>query len=89
MALDPSPEKRALVTAAEVFKSKSGLAKALGMSKQGIHPYFHTSRPFPAELCPTVERLTREQGSAVLCEELRPDVEWSVLRHKPRRAKAA
>jgi DNA-binding transcriptional regulator YdaS (Cro superfamily) len=32
---------------------------------------------FPTEHCPTCERLT---GRAVLCEELRPDVEWDVLR---------
>lgn len=29
----------------------------------------------PAEYCPAIERLT-----GVRCEELRPDVEWSVLR---------
>lgn len=31
----------------------------------------------PAEYCPGIERLT--QG-AVRCEDLRPDVDWSVLR---------
>lgn len=31
----------------------------------------------PAEYCPTIER---ETGGAVRCEELRPDIEWHVLR---------
>lgn len=34
---------------------------------------------FPSEHCPTCERLT---GGAVTCEELRPDVEWGVLRQQ-------
>ena len=35
------------------------------------------TRPIPAEHCPAIERAT---GGAVRCEELRPDVAWSVLR---------
>lgn len=31
----------------------------------------------PERYCPTIERIT---GGAVRCEELRPDVEWGVLR---------
>lgn len=31
----------------------------------------------PERYCPTIERIT---NGAVRCEELRPDVEWSVLR---------
>lgn len=34
----------------------------------------------PAEHCPAIERVTRERGSVVTCEELRPDVDWAVLR---------
>ena len=37
----------------------------------------------PAEYCPLIERKT-----GVTCEELRPDVQWSVLRNK-RRPKVA
>jgi DNA-binding transcriptional regulator YdaS (Cro superfamily) len=32
----------------------------------------------PAEQCPNIERLT-----GIRCEELRPDVAWSVLRSAP------
>ncbi len=34
-------------------------------------------RRTPAERCPAIERAT---GGLVRCEDLRPDVEWSVLR---------
>ena len=34
-------------------------------------------RQVPAERCPDIERVT---GGAVTCEDLRPDVDWSVLR---------
>lgn len=43
----------------------------------------------PAEHCPSIERATRAAAAAhanpsmvVLCEELRPDVGWSVLREQ-------
>ena len=34
----------------------------------------------PAEYCPLIEKATREKGEPVSCEELRPDIAWSVLR---------
>ena len=34
-----------------------------------------------AERCPSIERAT---GGAVTCEELRPDVDWAVLRNSSR-----
>lgn len=34
----------------------------------------------PAEHCPAIERAT---GGAVRCEDLRPDVDWAVLRGAP------
>ena len=43
----------------------------------------------PAEYCPGIERLTRERGAPVLCERLRPDVDWAVLRSKSGRQKKA
>ena len=39
-----------------------------------------TPRQVPAEHCPAIERAT---AGAVRCEELRPDVDWSVLRSAP------
>ncbi|NPI99188.1 transcriptional regulator, partial [Escherichia coli] len=37
----------------------------------------HRVRQLPAERCPAIERATRGE---VLCEELRPDIDWSYLR---------
>jgi len=38
----------------------------------------------PAEYCPLIEKAT-----GVRCEELRPDVEWAVLRKSSKQPKAA
>jgi DNA-binding transcriptional regulator YdaS (Cro superfamily) len=37
-------------------------------------------RTVPAQHCPAIERLTE---GAVCCEDLRPDIEWGVLRARP------
>lgn len=36
----------------------------------------------PADHCPAVERETRAAGDVVTCEEMRPDIPWSVLREQ-------
>ena len=38
------------------------------------------TRGIPVEQCPAVERATREAGSPVPCEELRPDLTWRRVR---------
>lgn len=60
--------------------SASALAAALGVSIQRLTNW--TSRGVPAEQCPAIERYTRQIGSPVTCEELRPDIDWGVLREK-------
>lgn len=53
------------------------LAANLGMSYQAIQFWRKKGRKYatPAEYAPTIERL-----SGVPCEELRPDVDWAVVR---------
>lgn len=81
MSTKLSPEKEALHRAATVLGSQAALAEICGYAdRRGVSPYFTTERAFPAEHCPTVERATREKGTPVLCEELRPDVDWPYLR---------
>ena len=65
----------------------SKLADCIGVRYQLIQGWRMTGRKYatPAEHCPTVERTT---GGAVRCEELRPDVDWAVLR-SPDAPKAA
>jgi DNA-binding transcriptional regulator YdaS (Cro superfamily) len=88
---DPTPpEKQALLRAAEVLGGQSALASALGFAdRRHVWPWFNTSRRVPAEHCPGIERATRERGKPVLCEELRPDVAWSVLREQAAPAESA
>lgn len=77
-----SPEKQALRRAAEVIGGQAALATALGFNdRRNVWPWFNDPRRrVPAEHCPAIERATRERGAPVLCEELRPDVAWEVLR---------
>jgi DNA-binding transcriptional regulator YdaS (Cro superfamily) len=73
-----SPEKQALRRAAEILGGQAALAAVCGYpDRRHVWPYFNTSRRFPAEHCPTVEKATK---GVVRCEELRPDVSWEVLR---------
>ena len=55
----------------------ANLARALGVSPVMISQWISGVKAVPAERCPVIERAT---GGAVRCEELRPDVEWNVLR---------
>lgn len=76
-------EKAALRRAAEVLGGQAAVAAACGFSdRRHVWPWFNTDRRIPAEHCPAIERATRARGDPVLCEELRSDVAWSVLREQ-------
>ena len=57
----------------------TALSRALGITGRSVVHQWRLNR-VPAEHCPDIERL-----SGVRCEELRPDVNWAVLRAKPAR----
>lgn len=62
-------------------ETQMGLAAKLGMKNSVlVNQWANGVRQVPAERCPAIERAT---GGAVRCEELRPDVEWGVLRGAP------
>jgi DNA-binding transcriptional regulator YdaS (Cro superfamily) len=88
MANTSYPSKAALDRAWRIVGSKGALTEAVGLKKQGMTPYYEGERPFPSDYCPVVERLTSEAGEPVLCEELRPDIPWGVLRKPSRKAAA-
>lgn len=67
--------------AVEIVGTQVLLAAALGVSKSAVGQWKEEGRRVPAEHCPVIERLT---AGAVRCEELRPDIEWSVLRNEGR-----
>lgn len=84
-----APEKAALYRAAQVLGGREALATLLGLQDaRSVWPYFARRRFLP-EYCLVVERATRERGQPVLCEELRPDVAWDVVRNNPLPAHAA
>lgn len=67
-----------LAKAASIVGSKASLAHLLGVTKAAVSQWTEIGRRVPAEHCPRIEGATR---GAVRCEELRPDVEWHVLRN--------
>lgn len=63
--------------AARIVGSQVALAALLGVTKAAVNQWKDPSRKVPAEHCPVIERAT---NGAVRCEDLRPDIEWAVLR---------
>lgn len=96
METDKPPEKLALERAAAALGGQAAVAKVIGYTdRRNVWPWFNTSRPFPADYCPALERETRRVAAErrdpsliVTCEQLRPDVAWEVLRDKPADAAA-
>jgi DNA-binding transcriptional regulator YdaS (Cro superfamily) len=67
----------------EYVKAERGrsaaLASALGIAPELVSQWANDARRVPAERCPSIEAAT---GSAVRCEDLRPDIAWGVLREQ-------
>lgn len=76
----------AMQRAGEILGSRALLAKRLEVSPSMISQLCTGARPVPTELAIAVER---ETGGAVTVEQLRPDIDWSVIRGKPAPTKAA
>jgi DNA-binding transcriptional regulator YdaS (Cro superfamily) len=60
----------------------SKLALSINTHQSLVSTWAAGRRRVPASRCPDIERAT---GGAVTCEELRPDVDWSVLRRIAKR----
>lgn len=75
--------KHPIDRAAHVVGSQTALAVVLGVSKGAVSQWKEEGRQVPAEHCPAIEKATDGQ---VRCEDLRPDIEWSVLRQSLREA---
>jgi DNA-binding transcriptional regulator YdaS (Cro superfamily) len=70
----------AIERAIKCFGSQAAMASALGVTQPTISEWLRGERKVPTKRCPVIERETRARGVVILCEELRPDVAWSVLR---------
>ncbi|WP_150590662.1 helix-turn-helix domain-containing protein [Pandoraea eparura] len=78
-----TPEQLALAKAVEIVGGQSALALALRewhptIQQPHVAKWLKSPNGCPADYCPDIERLTKGQ---VTCEQLRPRVNWAVLRH--------
>lgn len=62
------------------------LALELGISASYLSQMATGYRPVKPAFCPMIESLT---GGLVRCEDLRPDIDWSVLRRPNENEKTA
>lgn len=74
---------------AAVLGSQAAIAALLGVTKAAVGQWKGPDRRIPAEHCPTLERETSRLGCPVWCEQMRPDIDWAVLRLKPAPCSAA
>lgn len=68
-----------IAAACELAGGQAKLANVLGVTPSAVHQWVKGVREVPAERCPEIEAAT---GGQVTCEQLRPDVRWSVLRQQ-------
>lgn len=72
----------ALIEAVKLATGQSALADKLSalapspVSQARVWNWVNRDQRAPAEMCPLIERLT-----GVVCERLRPDVDWGYLRN--------
>lgn len=59
------------------FGTQKALAEALGVTKGMVSNVVNGRRPIPAHWCPIIES---ETAGAFVCEQLRPDIQWHVVR---------
>ena len=55
------------------------MAAVIGLTESVVSFWANGKRQVPAERCPAIEEAT---NGLVTCEELRPDINWSILRRK-------
>lgn len=73
--------------AIDAMDGVTALASAIGVGQSTVSMW-RTRGRVPAEHCPAIERATTKAGFPVPCEELRPDVDWSVLRRRRPKSRA-
>lgn len=76
----------ALSKAVELLGGPTACSRALGVTPQAVFFWLRGARTLSAEQCIAIER---ETAGAVTVEELRPDVDWAVIRGRPTPQKEA
>jgi DNA-binding transcriptional regulator YdaS (Cro superfamily) len=74
----------ALKKAIDIVGGQAALGKECGVWQSAVSNWIQREK-VPAEYCPAIERATK---GSVRCEELRPDVDWAVLRNTRRKVSA-
>ncbi|MGN6518536.1 MAG: transcriptional regulator [Dokdonella sp.] len=76
--------------AIDALGGNTPLAAAIGVSVSTVGMWkVRGGGKVPAEYCPAIERATRARNAddsarpIVTCEQLRPDIDWSVVRNNP------
>lgn len=80
--------QRTLRSAAKAIKILGGVSKtarAMKITEPRVANWL--VRGVSSGMAPLVEELTRKKGAPVICEEMVPDVKWSVVRRNPLPAK--
>ena len=70
------------MTTAEIIKTLGGpahLGRQLGIRGQAVSLWIRADR-IPVDRVPQLERIARDIGAPVRAEQMRPDIDWSVLR---------
>ena len=71
----------ALIKAIQIFGSGAALARHLGVTRGAICKASKGMMPVPKSWCPIIELETKGQ---VKCEDLLPDIDWSIFRNLPK-----
>jgi len=58
--------------------SQTKLASLLGVACSTVNQWLYGVRPIPSKHCPEIEKITEGQ---IVCESLRPDIDWAYLRN--------
>ena len=70
------------MTVKEIIKAVGGpgaVGRRMGIRSQAVSLWIRSNR-IPAERVPTLEAMCKECGFTARAEDMRPDVEWEVLR---------
>lgn len=70
-------KNKAFQAVCQFFGSQRKTAAALGVTPGAVNHVVSGRKRLPIAWCPRIEEATERK---FLCEELRPDVKWSVLR---------
>lgn len=64
----------------QALGGSTSVGRALGIAPQAVSQWMRDSRAVPFDKVVDLIRLGKEQGVVVVPEQLRPDIEWALLK---------